>query len=89
MTIYIGNLPFTTNTQAIQQLFEQYGAVQSVKLITDPATQRIKGYGFIEMEDADGQKAIDALNDLEFGGRNLKVNQAREKEERSQRFRRN
>jgi RNA recognition motif-containing protein len=61
-------------------LFEEYGEVQSVKLITDRETGRRKGYGFIEMDNDGGQSAIDQLNDKEFDGRNIKVNEARQRD---------
>ncbi|MFP4369358.1 MAG: RNA recognition motif domain-containing protein [Bacteroidota bacterium] len=82
MTIYIGNLPFSATTDEIQALFEQYGEVSSVKLITDRATGKPKGFGFVEMEDEDAQNAIESLEGSEFGGRNIRVNEARERSER-------
>ncbi|MDY7002335.1 MAG: RNA-binding protein [Thermodesulfobacteriota bacterium] len=80
--IYVGNLPFSTNEIEIRELFEQHGEVHSVNLITDRYTGRLRGFGFVEMEEEDANKAIEALNDTDFGGRNLRVNEARPREDR-------
>jgi RNA recognition motif-containing protein len=79
--IYVGNLPFSATEDSLHELFSQYGQVDSVKLITDRDTGRPRGFGFVEMGDGAGA-AISALNETEFGGRNLKVNEARPREER-------
>ncbi|MFH1051732.1 MAG: RNA-binding protein [bacterium] len=79
MNIYIGNLSFKAEESDVKELFEQYGTVTSIKLVTDRVTGRKKGFGFIEMDDAGGQMAIDSLNEKEFQGRNLKVNPAKSK----------
>ncbi|MBA3564273.1 MAG: RNA-binding protein [Gammaproteobacteria bacterium] len=81
-TIYVGNLPFGSSEDDIRQLFAQYGSVQSVKLITDRDTGRPRGFGFVEMEGGDADSAIEALNGQEFGGRSLRINEARERAER-------
>jgi RNA recognition motif-containing protein len=81
-TIYVGNLPFGSSEDDIRQLFAQYGSVQSVKLITDRDTGRPRGFGFVEMEGGDADTAIEALNGQEFGGRSLRINEARERAER-------
>ncbi len=86
MNIYIGNLPYTTDEDAISKLFGEYGEVSSVKLITDRDTGRLKGFGFIEMDDAGGNQAIEKLDGMELEGRNIKVNQAKERTERPNRF---
>jgi len=76
--IYVGNLSFRTTESDITQAFSGYGAVESVSIITDRDTGRSKGFGFVEMADhADADKAINALNGTELGGRNLTVNEAR------------
>lgn len=75
--MYVGNLPFSATTDEVRDLFEQYGSVQSVKLVADRETGRPRGFGFVEMEDADADAAISALDGVSFGGRNLKVNEAR------------
>lgn len=82
MNIYIGNLPYSIQEQEVRELFEEYGDVTSVKLITDRESGRLKGFGFVEIDDAAGEKAIEDLNGQEMGGRTLKVNAARDKEPR-------
>ncbi|MEX2322983.1 MAG: RNA-binding protein [Acidimicrobiia bacterium] len=79
MNIYVGNLPYTTTSDELRELFSQYGQVDSAGVIMDRDTGRSRGFGFVEMPDADGTKAIDALNQpgAEFGGRSLNVNEAR------------
>jgi RNA recognition motif-containing protein len=82
MNIYVGNLNFKTTEDEVKQLFEQYGSVTSVKLITDRDTGRPRGFGFVEMEDEGaGDTAVESLNGTEYAGRNLKVNVAKEKRE--------
>ncbi len=81
--LYVGNLPYTTGEQDLQDLFAQYGAVDSVSVMRDMATGRARGFAFVEMAtDADAQKAITELHDKPFGGRNLTVNEARPRTER-------
>lgn len=83
MNIYIGNLNYRTTEETVREIFEEYGEVVSVKLIKDRETGRKKGFGFVEMEsESEGDAAIEALNDKELEGRNLKVNKAKDKEER-------
>ena len=78
--IYVGNISYSATEDTIKELFEQYGKVNSVKIIVDRYTQRSKGFGFVEMEDEnEATEAINAINGFEFSGRNLKVNEAREK----------
>jgi RNA recognition motif-containing protein len=78
-TIYIGNLPFTASEDEVRDLFAQHGTVHSVNLIMDRATGRPRGFGFVEMDDDAAKTAIEALNGADFGGRNLRVNEAKEK----------
>ena len=78
--IYVGNLPFTSTEEDIQQLFATYGEVISCSLPTDRDTGRRRGFGFVEMSDDDATKAIEALNGQDFGGRELRVNEARPRE---------
>ena len=80
--IYVGNLPFSSTEDEIRQLFAVHGTVSSVALITDRDTGAPRGFGFVEMEDG-GDEAINALNNHEIGGRNLKVNEAKPREQRS------
>ncbi|MSP21884.1 MAG: RNA-binding protein [Dehalococcoidia bacterium] len=80
--IYVGNLPFSAREEEVRSLFATYGEVVTVVLPTDRETGRPRGFGFVEMSNEDAQKAIDALNGADFGGRALNVNVAREREER-------
>lgn len=75
-SIYVGNLPYSTTNEQMVELFGQFGAVSSVKLINDRETGRAKGFGFVEMEDEEALKAISALDGTEFIGRKLRVNEA-------------
>jgi RNA recognition motif-containing protein len=77
--IYVGNLPFTASEDDIRQLFAPYGNVTSVSLITDRETGAPRGFGFVEMEEG-AREAISALDNRELSGRNLKVNEAKPKE---------
>mgnify|MGYP003573822930 CR=1 FL=1 len=79
--LYVGNLSFQSTEDELRDLFSQYGEVQSVRVISDRDTGRSRGFAFVEMED--GGKAIQALDGYELGGRNLKVNEARERPDRS------
>jgi RNA recognition motif-containing protein len=82
MNIYVGNLSFKVEEDDLRELFEAYGEVESVKLIMDKFTGKSKGFGFVEIADKDqALKAIEELNNSEFEGRNIVVNQAREKTE--------
>jgi cold-inducible RNA-binding protein len=78
--LYVGNLPFETGEQDLQSLFASAGTVESVNLMRDMATGRARGFAFVEMaSDEDAQNAIATLNNYQFGGRNLTVNEARPK----------
>jgi len=80
MNIYVGNLHYALTEDELKGVFAEYGEVESVKIITDKFSGRSKGFGFVEMpNDEDGQKAVEELNDADLKGRNMKVNQAREK----------
>lgn len=86
MNIYVGNLSYQMTEEDLQQMFEEFGAVTRVNIIKDRETGRSKGFGFIEMaEEAAGDKAIEALDGEENNGRNLRVNKAREREEKPKR----
>ncbi len=81
--IFVGNLDFNTGEDELRQLFETYGQVDRVSIMTDRETGRSRGFGFVEMTNAeDGEKAIAALNGSQVGGRTLNVNEARPKVER-------
>lgn len=78
MNIYVGNLSYRTTEAELKEAFAQFGEIKRVKIVKDRETDRSKGFGFVEMDDAnEGQKAIDALNEKELGGRTLRVNEAR------------
>ena len=78
-TIYVGNLPYKANEHAVRQLFSEHGRVYTVRLMKDKQTGRRRGYGFVEMAQADATKAIGALNETEFQQRTLKVREAKER----------
>ena len=80
--IYIGNLPYSSSEEEVEQLFGQYGEVISCALPTDRETGRPRGFGFIEMSNEDAAKAIQALDGTDFGGRNLAVSEARPRQDR-------
>jgi RNA recognition motif-containing protein len=83
MNIYVGNVQYGTTEDQIRDLFEQFGEVSSIKMIQDRETGRFRGFGFVEMEDADAEKAINALNDTDYNGRQIQVNEAKERAERT------
>lgn len=84
MRLYVGNLSFNTEEQQLQQLFASIGEVVSVRLIRDQATGRSRGFGFVEMTNAEfGRAACDALDQQEFEGRRLTVNEAKPQEQRN------
>ncbi|SUO94618.1 RNA recognition motif domain-containing protein [Suttonella ornithocola] len=88
--IYVGNLSYRTSESELRDMFAQYGDVQSASIVKERDTGRSKGFGFVEMSDsAAAKKAIEAFNDKEVGGRPLRVNEARPREERPQGERRN
>lgn len=83
MNIYVGNLSYQTENQDLEELFSEFGEVVSARVITDRETGRARGFGFVEMGSKEaGEKAIDALHDQEFMGRNLNINEARPREPR-------
>lgn len=86
MRLYVGGLPYQTNENDLISLFEQVGQVASAAVITDRETGRSKGFGFVDMGSTeDGQKAIQQLNGTVLGERTITVNEARERQESSQR----
>lgn len=80
--LYVGNLPFSTNEDEVRDLFSAYGDVQSVNLIVDRETGRLRGFGFVEMAEG-AEEAMEALNGTPFGGRDLRVNEAQERQPRT------
>ena len=82
--IFVGNLDFNTSEDELRQLFATYGQVDRVSIMTDRDTGRSRGFGFVEMTNAeDGEKAIAAINGTQINGRTLNVNEARPKTERA------
>ena len=77
--IYVGNLPFTADEAAVRALFATHGTVESVAIITDRDTGQPRGFGFVEMSNADAARAIQSLNGHQMDGRALKVNEAQAK----------
>tara|TARA_B100001540_G_scaffold294580_1_gene294653 strand:+ start:405 stop:803 length:399 start_codon:yes stop_codon:yes gene_type:complete len=83
MEIYVGNLPWSTSDQELADAFGAYGNVEKASIISDRHSGRSKGFGFVTMNDADeANKAIEAMNGTDMGGRSLKVNEARPREDR-------
>lgn len=85
-SIYVGNLPWAATEDQVRDLFAEYGNVISVKLVNDRETGRARGFGFVEMEDADADNAIESLDNFNFGGRTLRVNEAKPRAPRQPRF---
>lgn len=82
MNIYVGNLPWSTTDDSLRAAFEVHGEVTSAKVISDRETDRSRGFGFVEMaDDAAAKQAIEALNDQELDGRQLRVNEARPRDD--------
>jgi cold-inducible RNA-binding protein len=77
--IYVGNLPFTATEDQVRALFAEHGTVESVALPNDRETGRPRGFGFVEMSQADAARAIQAVNGKDLGGRALRVNEAQDK----------
>jgi RNA recognition motif-containing protein len=90
MNIYVGNLPYSLNEEDLKAAFSQFGEVSSASIIMDSMSGQSKGFGFVEMpENSEADEAIKALNESALNGRNIKVNQARPRGERSPRRPRN
>jgi len=77
--LYVGNLPFTVTEEAVRNLFAPHGTVEKISLINDRDTGRPRGFGFVEMSNADASRAMQALNGQDFSGRPLKINEAQDK----------
>jgi RNA recognition motif-containing protein len=76
-TLYVGNLPWSTTDTALAEAFSPYGNVISSRIITDKETGRSRGFGFVEVDDADADKMVEAMHGSEFGGRQIVVNEAK------------
>lgn len=85
-SIYVGNLPWSATEDQVQSLFTEYGDVISVKLVNDRETGRARGFGFVEMEEPGATAAVEALDNASFGGRTLRVNEAKPREARPPRY---
>ena len=86
MDIYVGNLPYETDEQTLQQVFAKYGQVQKVKIVMDHYTDKPRGFAFVTMENNEGaNKAISELNGTKLGDREIKVKEARPREDRRNR----
>ena len=79
--LYVGNLPFSTTEEDLREMFEQHGPTVSVRVITDRETGRSRGFGFVEFEEeSNAEKALQALNGMDMGGRSLRVNEAQDRQ---------
>ncbi len=78
-TLYVGNLPWSTSEEELAETFSAHGEVLSARIITDRQTGRSRGFGFVEVNDADADGMITAMNGTEYEGRVLTVNEARER----------
>lgn len=88
MNIYVGNLPYSVTQDDLRDLFGEYGEISRANVIMDRETGRSKGFGFVEMpNDSEAKAAIDGINDKDVQGRNLRVNEAKPREDRPQRAR--
>ena len=83
-TLYVGNLPWQATEAELTSSFEAHGQVISARMVTERETGRSRGFGFVEVEDADAQKMIKAMNGSSLGGRALIVNEARPKQSRGE-----
>ncbi len=87
-SLFVGNLPWSTTEDELKAKFEEHVKVVAARIVTDKFSGRSKGFGFVEVDDADMEKAISAMNGQKFGEREIVVNEARPKTERSDRPRR-
>ncbi|GAX59253.1 RNA-binding proteins [Candidatus Scalindua japonica] len=86
MNIYVGSLSYDTTEEEVRNIFEPYGEIASISIITDKFSGKSKGFGFVEMpKQEEAEEAIKCLNESEMKGRNIKVNEAHPREERSKR----
>jgi len=86
MKLYVGNLPFTIDSEKLKELFASFGDIEEATVISDRFSGRSKGFGFVTFsKDEDAKKAIKEMHDKEVEGRNLKVNEAKPREEKPQR----
>lgn len=83
--LYVGNLPFSTTEDDVRGMFEPFGSLESLNLITDRDSGRFRGFGFVELEDDAAESAMKELDGKDFGGRPLRVNEANERPPRRDR----
>jgi len=83
--LFVGNLPFTTTDEDLQNLFASFGEVNSARVIKEKQTDRSRGFGFVEMASEPAVRAMTELNDSDYGGRKIRVNEAHEREQRGER----
>jgi len=81
-SLFIGNLPWSVNDEELKTKFSEFGSVISARVITDKFSGRSRGFGFVDMEDADAQKAIDGMTGQKWGDREVTINEARPRAER-------
>ena len=86
MSLYVGNLPFSTDDHSLKELFASFGSVLSARVMSDRDTGRSRGFGFVEMEEPGASAAIEALDNANFGGRTLRVNEAKPRAPRPPRY---
>jgi RNA recognition motif-containing protein len=87
-SLFVGNLPWSATEDELKAKFEEHAKVLAARIVTDKFSGRSKGFGFVEVDDADAEKAISAMNGQKIGDREIVVNEARPKTERSDRPRR-
>jgi RNA recognition motif-containing protein len=86
MRLFVGNLPWSVGDDELRDLFAEIGEVSDSKVITERGTGRSRGFGFIEMGDEEGKKAIESMHGMDIEGRDLQVNEAEERKPRERRF---
>ena len=84
-SIFVGNIPWSVTDEELQSKFAEFGKVLSARVVTDKFSGRSRGFGFVDMEDADAEKAIAGMNGFKWGDREISVNEARPKTERRER----
>ncbi len=82
-SIFVGNLPWSVNNAELEAKFSEFGAVSSARVMTDQMTGRSRGFGFVDMDDADAQKAIAAMSGYKWGDREITCNEAKPRAERT------
>ncbi len=83
VSLYVGNLPFSSDQTTLENLFSPYGEVLSARVMSDRDTGRSRGFGFVEMDAANARSAVEALDGTELDGRKLRINEAEKRPERS------